>query len=128
MVERRNRSTGEPFLGCSRFPKCQGTRPLRSGTARPKTRARPRRPRLSLGGRPRDLADYSELLVARIVGRDLTRREGCLVQLVALLAFFGLVYWFLTSGLYLTLVTWFAEWYADQITLPGAPSPTPTPG
>src|SRR5688572_18539020 len=113
MVERRNRSSGEFFLGCSRYPDCRGTRPQPGGASRPRGAARQRRPRLSMGGRPRDLADYSELLVARLVGRDLTKREGCLVQLIALLAFFGLIYWFFTSGLYLTFVTWFAEWYSD---------------
>lgn len=28
MVERFNKSTGEPFLGCKRFPRCKGTRRL----------------------------------------------------------------------------------------------------
>lgn len=28
MVERTNRTTGESFLGCDRYPKCRGTRPL----------------------------------------------------------------------------------------------------
>ena len=28
MVQRRNRRTGEPFLGCSRFPQCRGTAPV----------------------------------------------------------------------------------------------------
>lgn len=29
MVKRKNRKTGESFLGCSRFPKCRGTRQIR---------------------------------------------------------------------------------------------------
>lgn len=28
LVQRRNRRTGEPFLGCARFPKCRGTAPI----------------------------------------------------------------------------------------------------
>jgi len=28
MVERTNRATGEKFMGCNRYPRCRGTRPL----------------------------------------------------------------------------------------------------
>jgi ssDNA-binding Zn-finger/Zn-ribbon topoisomerase 1 len=130
MTERRNRRTGEAFLGCTRFPDCRGTRPLapsvRLGGGKPSS-ARPIRYRLSLGGRPKGFADYAELLVARIVGRNLNKREGCLVQGLAIIAFFLLMYWFVASGLLFVITTKIAEWYAHQITLPGLPTPTPMP-
>ena len=31
LVERRNRRTGEPFLGCPRYPNCRYTRPVHVG-------------------------------------------------------------------------------------------------
>src|SRR5688500_11152279 len=50
MTLRHNRQTGEPFLGCSRFPRCRGTRPApAAGQVAGHT---PARYRLSLGGRP----------------------------------------------------------------------------
>lgn len=73
-----------------------------------------------MGGRPRGVGDYSELLVARAIGRDLTKREGCLVQLMAIILFAGIVYWFFTSGLYFDFVRVFVEWYGKQIKLSGA--------
>ena len=126
MLERRNRSTGDTFLGCSRYPGCKGTRPIPAG-ARPveQSAPRPTRYRLSLGGRPRGVGDYVELVVARLVGRNLNKREGCLVQGVAIVVFLGLIYWFVASGLMVDLAKIFANWYAHQITLPGAPTPTP---
>lgn len=129
MVARRKRSSGEPFLGCSRFPECRGTRPSTgsSGDGPDSGSAKTTRYRLSLGGRPRGIGDYAELVVARFVGRDLNKREGCLVQAVAILAFIGLLYWFVASGLMVDLAKVFADWYSHQITLPGAPRPTPAP-
>jgi hypothetical protein len=130
MVVRHNRATGEDFWGCSRFPSCRGTRLI--GAAAPKATSarsprapRPTKYRLSLGGRPKGLGDSSELVVARMIGRNLSKREGCLVQGLAVLLFFAVVYWFFTSGLFLTVVTAFSEWYAHQIRLPGAATPTP---
>jgi hypothetical protein len=95
----------------------------RARSPAPKTRYR-----LSLGGRPRGIGDYAELAVARIVGRDLNKREGCLVQVVAILVFVGLLYWFVASGLFVDIVKLVADWYAHQIKLPGAPTPAPTRG
>jgi hypothetical protein len=128
MVERRNRSNGEAFLGCSRYPTCKGTREL-PATAGHTMHARTRsgRPKLSLGGRPSGFPDYAELVVVRIVGRNLSKPEGCLVQAIALIAVLALVYWIFTSGLYLAIVKAIADWYAHQITVPGAPTPTVTP-
>lgn len=126
MVARRNRQTGEAFLGCSRYPSCTGTRPIQTGSpgvGHLSTPARGRR--LSLGGRPKGVGDYTELAVARIVGRDLTKREGCLVQAVAILVLVGLSYWFLTSALYVDILKALANWYAHQIKFPGAATPIP---
>jgi hypothetical protein len=127
MVVRHNRATGEDFWGCSRFPECRGTRPIGSAAPRAKT-GRPQRPtkyRLSLGGRPKGIGDYAELVVARTIGRNLNKREGCLVQALAIVLFICLVYAVFASGLFLTIVTAFSEWYAQQIKLPGAPTPMP---
>jgi len=87
---------------------------------RPQTRYR-----LSLGGRPKGLADHAELLVARLLGRNLNKREGCLVQLLAIVIVGVVIYWFFSSDLYVTLIRAFSEWYAHQFKLPGAPTPTP---
>jgi hypothetical protein len=83
---------------------------------------------LAFGGRPRDVGDYGELLVARVIGRNLTLREGCLVQLVALIVVLAAIYLIVASGLYLTVVKTVADWYAHQFRLPGPPTPTPTGG
>lgn len=127
MVQRRNSSTGEPFLGCTRYPACRGTRPIAGAAGAPSVRksTRPQRYRLSLGGRPKGIGDYTELIVARAVGRNLSKREGCLVQGVAIIVFAGLLYWFFTSGLFIAIVTAFSEWYAHQIKIPGLATPTP---
>lgn len=127
MVQRRNSSTGEPFLGCSRYPGCRGTRSISSaaGASGVSRSPRPERFRLSLGGRPKGIGDYSELVVARALGRNLSKREGCVVQGLAILLFGAVLYWFFTSGLFVTIVTAFSEWYAQQVKLPGLPTPTP---
>ena len=120
MVVRHQRSTGEPFYGCTRFPDCRGTRQiLERGTikriSRPATK--PSRLRLSTGGRyAKNVPEVAELVVARIIGRDLGRWEGLAVQLIALAAFVGLLYWFFASGLFATILRPFAEWYAEQVT------------
>jgi hypothetical protein len=43
------------------------------------------------------------------------------------LIFAGVAYWFLTSGMYLQVVTLVSDWYTDQLvqSLPGQPSPAP---
>ena len=130
MVVRRNSSTGEPFLGCSQFPACRGTRPLRSGAVadRRPNRARSARVRLSTGGRyARDFPDVMELLVARLVGRTLSRSEGCLVQVLALLGLLAIVYLFVASGAFMWIVTWVSEWLAGQFKFQIGGSPTPSP-
>jgi hypothetical protein len=126
MVVRRNRASGDDFWGCSRYPDCRGTRPI--GAAAPNVRSnRPRRPtkyKLSLGGKPRGIADHGELIVARLIGRNLNKREGCLVQALTILLFLGAIYLLFASGLFLAIVMAFSDWYAHQIRLPGAPTPT----
>jgi hypothetical protein len=83
---------------------------------------------LSAGGRyARDFPDLVELLVARRLGRSLSRKEGCLVQVVALIALFGAIYLFVASGAFMWIVTWVAEWMAGQFKFQIGGSPTPTP-
>ena len=126
MVERTNRGSGEPFLGCTRFPACRGTRPMPTGVeagAQRRVAARPTRYKLSAGGRARNLPDVVELLVARAIGRNLTPIQGCIVQILAVIVFAGLVYSFFVSGLFMRVVEPFAEWYASQV----FPAPTAAP-
>src|SRR5690349_8736840 len=106
MVVRHNRATGEDFWGCSRFPHCRGTRPIGAAAPRARSTSSPRqtRYRLSLGGRPTGIGDYGELIVARLLGRNLNKREGCLVQALTILIFLGAIYAFVASGLFLTIV------------------------
>jgi hypothetical protein len=49
--------------------------------------------------------------------------EGCIVQVVALVAFGALMWAAFASGLVTTIAGEFAKWYAGQIHL----GPTPTP-
>lgn len=119
MVERRNRDTGEPFLGCSRYPSCRGTRPLATAPLSPKSRPRP-----SHGGRPKGWGDDAELLVARVVGRSLKPWEGCLVQLAALAIVGGFLTWLFWSGTFSALIQPLVDWYTTQIVHLG---PTPSP-
>ncbi len=129
MVVRRNRQTGEGFLGCTRYPECRGTRrlpPDNAGTSPQPPRApkRQSRSRLSHGGRPRGWADDVELLVARLVGRNLGPWEGCVVQMAAL-AIVGLFfYWLFASGAIVSIVTPLADWYASQVHFGPLPSPS----
>ena len=122
MVERRERSSGAGFLGCSRFPECRGTRPI--GGQRDK--AASRHIELSTGGRnARNVPDLVELVIARRLGRTLSRKEGCLVQGLALVGLLVAIYLVAVSGAFMWFVTTFAEWFASQVTLPGAPTPSP---
>jgi Topoisomerase DNA binding C4 zinc finger len=134
MAERRNRQTGDAFLGCTRYPACRGTRPVATTgpSSRPGTGASPRvgssgpgrRHRLSHGGRPKGWGDDVELIVARLVGRDLKPWEGCVVQLSAL-AIVGLFCWWLfASGTILVLIRPFVDWYASQVHPGPIASPT----
>ena len=133
MVARTNRSSGEPFWGCPRYPECRGTRQITAdhpvaepGGQRPTPRTRSGRPsryRLSAGGRPRGFADYVELIVARRLGRNLGLAEGGLVQIAALLVFGAIVYWAFASGLVAHIAELLAGWMASQMHF----GPTPTP-
>lgn len=134
MAERRNRQTGDAFLGCTCYPACHGTRPVAATrpSPRPATAASPRvgssgprrRHRLSSGGRPKGWGDDVELIVARLVGRDLKPWEGCVVQLSAL-GIVGLFFWWLfASGTILVLIKPFVDWYANQVHLGPIASPS----
>ena len=121
MIKRRNRRTGEAFLGCSRFPACRGTRqidhsppafqgiehpvPHRAGARRAPRRARARI-RLSSGNRePRGAGDHAELIVARLVGHNLTGAQGFMVQVAGVILLAAAFYWFLASGTMAQVVT-----------------------
>src|SRR5215216_262664 len=124
MVSRRNRSTGEPFLGCTRFPACRGTLPPTKSDASTRP-TRPKSYRLSLGGRPRSLPDYVELIVARRLGRNLTPLQGCVVQVLAVVVI-GFAAWALfASGTITRIIEPFAQWYAQQVFSVPTPSSTP---
>jgi hypothetical protein len=133
MVRRVQRATGEPFLGCSRYPDCRGTRPLPeippsiSPASRSKRQNR-RRFRLSDGRRyARNVPDVVELLVARRIGRELGPWEGCVVQLLALVVFLAIVYWVFASGLFFAVTKPLIDWYVHQIHFGPVPTPTPVP-
>ena len=124
MLVRTNRDTGEPFLGCSRFPRCRGTREVNAIAPAPNARkARPGAYKLSAGGRPRGVGDYTELLVARALGRNLTPLQGCVVQLLAIIVFAAAVYALFASGLFLRIIEPFVQWYAEQ----ALPRPSQSP-
>jgi hypothetical protein len=134
MVRRVQRATGQPFLGFSRYPECLGTRPIRltggSPGASPQSnqgfRSVRRRYRLSSGGRyAKNLPEVAELLVARAIGRDLGAWEGCMVQLLALVALLAIVYWVFVSGLFTAIMRPLVDWYVHQIHFGPAPSPSP---
>jgi hypothetical protein len=81
---------------------------------------------VSTGGRnARNVPDLVELVIARRLGRTLSRKEGCLVQGLALIGVLLAIYFVAVSGAFMWLVTTFAEWFANQVTLPGAPTPSP---
>ena len=123
MVARTNRQTGEPFLGCSRFPDCRGTR--RAGDGPTNGVATRQRFRLSTGGTARTIPEVTELLVARAIGRDLTPLQGCLVQIAALIVVCLIVWAFFASGLFVRVVEPIAKWYAEQMHFGPTQSPLP---
>lgn len=84
MVERQNRSTGEAFLGCSRFPSCRGTLQI-AAPARP-CRARTSRRSASKRRRREGWSDDVEAVVARVIGRDLNAFESLILGLVLIAA------------------------------------------
>jgi hypothetical protein len=67
-----------------------------------------------MGGRPKGVADYGELLVARLIGRNLTPLQGCLVQIAALAIFSYLAWAFVASGLMMRIVEPISQWYVHQ--------------
>src|SRR4051794_15808202 len=94
MVVRRQRATGDAFYGCTRFPDCRGTIGI-SGFVDDVRMPKRRRPRLSTGGKyAKDAPEVIELLVARVIGRDLSLREGCLVQGIGLVLLAAIAIWF----------------------------------
>ena len=126
MIERRQRQTGEAFLGCRRFPSCRGTLPIAAGTLATAERKKSSDYKLSQGGRyARSLPDLVELLIARRIGRNLTTREGCATQVLAVVGLLAVLYLLVASGALAWILTTFASWFAHQIKLPGAASPTP---
>lgn len=126
MLTKTNRSTGDPFLGCSRFPDCRGTRQGATG-GYPVTTGRQARPRyrLSAGGRARTLPDYIELVVARAIGRNLSPFQGCAVQILALVVIVFALWAFFASGLVFQVIDPIVRWYAGQVHLGPSPSVTP---
>jgi hypothetical protein len=126
MLAKTNRATGEPFLGCSRFPDCRGTRPMTTGRSSTKGINQPRpRYRLSTGGRARTLPDAVELLVDRAIGRNLSPIQGCAVQIAAVVVVGFAIWAFYASGLAMQIIEPIVEWYTSQIQL--GPSPAPSP-
>lgn len=132
MVGRTNRDTGEQFYGCTRFPACRGTRPHSpasrptrpsgptGGAASPRRR---QRVRLSLGGRPRGLADDAELLVARLVGHTLSPMQGCIVQIAAMGLFVLAAWAFFASGAAAAIAEALGRFVAQNMHF--GPRPTP---
>jgi hypothetical protein len=114
MRVRTNRESREAFLGCSRFPACRGTRRLATTTSAVAPAPRPRRYKLSAGGRPRSGPDYIELLVARAIGRNLGPIEGFVVQAVTILLVAAAVWALFASGLFIRIIEPVAQWYTEQ--------------
>jgi hypothetical protein len=80
-----------------------------------------------MGGRPKGVADHTELLVARLIGRNLTPLQGCVVQLLALVVFGTLLWAFVASGLLFAITDVVARWYASQVHFGPPPSPSTLP-
>lgn len=54
--------------------------------------------------------------------------QGELRSFAATLLFAAAAYWFITSGLYVTVMTGVAGWYVEQVVpLPGTPTEAPSP-
>ena len=85
--------------------------------------SRPTGYKLSGGGRARNLPDVVELLVARAIGRNLTPIQGCIVQVLAVVVFAGLLYALFVSGLFMRVAETFAQWYANQVFPPPSAAP-----
>jgi hypothetical protein len=79
-----------------------------------------------MGGRPKGVTDYGELLVARLIGRNLTPLQGCVVQIATLAIFCYLAWALFASGLIVRIVEPIANWYASQA-FPAHPSPSTLP-
>ena len=72
-------------------------------------RRRPRH-RLAMGGRPRNVFDDLELIVARVIGRDLRLWEGLLFRIASVALFAWLL---IVIGIPVGL--WFGEWWGTQV-------------
>ena len=79
-----------------------------------------------MGGRPKGIGDYTELVVARVLGRNLTPLQGCVVQIAAIAIFAYLAWALFASGLIIRIVEPFAQWYTSQV-FPAHPSPPTLP-
>ncbi len=77
--------------------------------------ARRRRYRLHHGGRARGWADDVELMVARVVGRDLRWWEGLLVQLAAIAVVVLAAYWLFASGTVAEIASMFGQYMGDNL-------------
>jgi hypothetical protein len=83
---------------------------------------------LSDGSRSvKNIPQAVEVLVARRLGRDLGPWEGFLVQSAALLIVIGIFYWFVASGLLVTITTALSDWYVHQLHFGPAPTPARAP-
>jgi len=111
MVTRRNRSSGEEFLGCSGFPSCRATLAFATGQSSSR-KAAPFKPRVWKAGRRREFGDDMELFVARLLGRNLGF-VGALVLRVVLLV----VVLVLMINLIGPFSSWFGTFFASQIHL-----------
>ena len=60
------------------------------------------------------MGDYAELVVARLVGRNLTGRQGFLVQIAGVILFAVAAYWLFASGTMAQVITPIADWYASN--------------
>ena len=68
-----------------------------------------------------------ELLVARLIGRDLGKWEGCLVQVVALVILAAVFLWFLSSSLFMAIVQAMSTYVVHQLHFGPAATPSPMP-
>jgi hypothetical protein len=65
-------------------------------------------------------------LVARLIGRNLTPLQGCVVQVAAVLAFGFFAWWLFASGTVVKFIEPISRWYAEQA-LPHIASPSTLP-
>jgi ssDNA-binding Zn-finger/Zn-ribbon topoisomerase 1 len=110
MVVRQKRSTGERFLGCSRFPGCHGTRPFAFALPLAAASWHPRRPRSRAGW-----ATLGIYLIERRLHRPLTIIESVVVLAPLGVAAFVGVMLFVTYAAG-PIGEWFGRYFAQVIT------------